>query len=67
MSFEVFPALVARLAGTVASVVVDGEVYGPYEVGQPSEVSFLGRVLTFPVETSTGGSTGAAEIEVYSG
>jgi hypothetical protein len=50
------------------SVVVDGEVYGPYEVGpEPSEVSFSGRVLTFSVETSTGGNTGAAEIEVYSG
>jgi hypothetical protein len=43
------------------SVVVDGEVYGPYEVGpEPSEVSFSGRVLTFSVETSTGGNTGAA-------
>lgn len=50
------------------SVSVDGQVYGPWEAGpDPIEVAFSGRVLTFSVESSTGGNTGAVEIEVFSG
>lgn len=49
------------------TVEADGDVLGPFPVGEtPTEVSFTGQVLTFQVETSTGGNTGAVEIEVYS-
>jgi F5/8 type C domain len=55
------------------SVVVDGgKRLGPFEAGDradanPARVSFTGRILRFEVDTSTGGNTGAAEIEVYAG
>lgn len=51
--------------------VVDGHRrYGPFAAGSPgnphvAHVSFVGRVLRFEVVTSTGGNTGAAEIEVF--
>lgn len=48
------------------TVEVEGETFGPFPSGEaPSEVSFTGQVLTFGVDTSTGGNTGAIEIEVY--
>ncbi len=48
------------------TVEVAGETFGPFPTGEvPSEVSFTGQVLTFRVDTSTGGNTGAIEIEVY--
>ena len=53
------------------SVVVDGGTrYGPFGAGNRrsariAPVSFTGRILRFEVDTSTGGNTGAAEIEVY--
>ena len=47
------------------TVTVDNEdTYGPYPVGR-SEVTFTGRILRFDVEESTGGNTGATEIEVF--
>lgn len=50
------------------TVEVDGDVYGPFPAGEdPSSVAFEGRILTFRVESSTGGNTGAVEVEVYSG
>jgi hypothetical protein len=49
------------------TVSVADQVYGPFEAGpEPSEVDISGRFLTFSVETSTGGNTGAVEIEVFS-
>lgn len=49
------------------TVDVDGETLGPFPTGEnPSEVAFTGQILTFQVDTSTGGNTGAVEIEVYS-
>ena len=39
--------------------------YGPFLAGEPVEVSLTARLLTFRVESSTGGNTGAVEIEVY--
>jgi F5/8 type C domain len=54
------------------AVVVDGRRrYGPFPAGnrvQPrtAAVSFTGRRLRFEVVSSTGGNTGAAEIEVFS-
>ncbi len=49
------------------TIKVDGgEPLGPFPVdGQPTEVAFTGRVLRFDVEQSTGGNTGAVEIEVF--
>lgn len=49
---------------TFTVTVDDEETYGPYPVGL-SEVSFTGRILRFDVEESTGGNTGATEIEVF--
>jgi hypothetical protein len=54
------------------AVVVDGRRrYGPFLAGSPVgphivPVSFTGRFLRFEVVRSTGGNTGAAEIEVFS-
>lgn len=54
------------------AVVVDGRRrYGPFAAGDRLDprtvaVSFTGRVLRFEVVQSTGGNTGAAEIEVFS-
>ncbi len=54
------------------AVVVDGRRrYGPFPAGNRPEpdivpVSFRGRFLRFDVVQSTGGNTGAAEIEVFS-
>jgi chitodextrinase len=53
------------------AVVVDGKKrYGPFPAGNRfnphiATVSFTGRVLRFDVVESTGGNTGAAEIEVF--
>lgn len=50
------------------TVEVDGAVYGPFPAGPtPSQVSFTGRTVTFKVDSSSGGNTGAVEIEVFSG
>jgi hypothetical protein len=47
------------------TVTVDNEeTYGPYPVGR-SEVTFTGRILRFDVQESTGGNTGATEIEIF--
>jgi hypothetical protein len=54
------------------AVVVDGgRRYGPFPAGnrvdpRVARVSFTGRRLRFEVVTSTGGNTGAAEIQVFS-
>lgn len=49
------------------TVTVDGgDTFGPFSSGSdPVEVRFQGRVLRFDVAESTGGNTGAVEIEVY--
>jgi hypothetical protein len=53
------------------AVIVDGRRrYGPFPAGNVvdariARVSFRGRRLRFDVVTSTGGNTGAAEIEVF--
>jgi F5/8 type C domain len=51
-------------------VVAGGKRYGPFRAGDRraariAAVSFTGRILSFEVDKSTGGNTGAAEIEVY--
>lgn len=48
--------------------VDDDRTYGPFAAGPGlsiAEVSFVGRWVRFDVETSTGGNTGAVEVEVY--
>ncbi len=50
------------------TVEVDGQFYGPFPAGPaPSQVSFTGRTVTFNVESSSGGNTGAVEVEIFSG
>ncbi len=49
------------------TVTVDEDTKGPFPAGpSPTRVSFRGQILTFEVAESTGGNTGAVEIEVYS-
>jgi hypothetical protein len=54
---------------TSFTITIDGETtYGPFEAGPGLSVAlveFQGRVIRFDVETSTGGNTGAIEVEVY--
>ncbi len=48
--------------------VDDGATIGPLPAGpdgEVSDVSFEGRILRFDATTTTGGNTGAVEIEVY--
>jgi hypothetical protein len=51
------------------TVTVDGgTTYGPYEAGPGlgvALVDFTGYEIRFDVDTSTGGNTGAVEVEVY--
>lgn len=50
------------------SVTVDGTEYGPFPGGTDltvTEAPAQGQVITFDAVTTTGGNTGAAEIEIY--
>lgn len=50
-------------------VTVDGTVHGPFPAGPGlvvSDADLTGQVLTIDAVNTTGGNTGAAEIEVYS-
>ncbi len=47
------------------SVTVDSVTYGPFDVGTAA-VEFTGQVIRFDVESSTGGNTGAHELQVFS-
>ena len=55
------------------TVTVDGsETLGPFTAGNPAQpqtsgVSVTGQVFTFDVESSTGGNTGAIEIQILAG
>lgn len=49
---------------TFTLTVDNTNMYGPFPVGRV-EVSFTGRLIRFDVESSTGGNTGATEIEVF--
>lgn len=55
------------------SVAVDqGEPLGPFPAGNPAEprtadLSLVGRVFRFDVESTTGGNTGAVEIRILGG
>ncbi|WNV75380.1 fibronectin type III domain-containing protein [Geodermatophilus sp. DSM 44513] len=52
-----------------STVTVDGDrTYGPFEAGTAvvvTEVDLTGQVLRIDAEQTTGGNTGAAEIQVY--
>ncbi len=53
---------------TYTVTVDDGEVLGPFPAGQafsPSQANVTGQRFRFDAETTTGGNTGAAEIEIY--
>jgi hypothetical protein len=47
------------------TVTVDGTTHGPFPASELVTVAFRAETLRFDVETSTGGNTGAAAIEVY--
>ena len=50
------------------TVEVDGTIYGPFPAGTTtSDVTFRGRMLTYRVDSSSGGNTGAIEVEAYTG
>ncbi|MGY2082579.1 discoidin domain-containing protein [Blastococcus sp. SYSU DS0539] len=53
---------------TFTVTVDDGQTYGPFEAGTTAIVNatdFTGRVLRIDAGTTSGGNTGAAEIELY--
>jgi hypothetical protein len=53
---------------TSFTVTIDGSVFGPFPTGStPSELDqpVPGRMLRFDAEQTTGGNTGATEIEIY--
>ena len=53
---------------TSFTVTVDGRTYGPFEAGPGLAIGVfdvVGTTVRVDVETSTGGNTGAVEIEVY--
>ncbi|MCF6744804.1 hypothetical protein E9529_11020 [Blastococcus sp. KM273128] len=53
---------------TFTVTVDDGQTYGPFGAGAPvvlDDGGFTGQVLRFDAGTTTGGNTGAAEIEVH--
>jgi hypothetical protein len=53
---------------TFSVTVDDSETYGPFQAGTTftvAEVTFTGQVLRIDAEQTSGGNTGAAEIEVY--
>jgi hypothetical protein len=61
----------SAITRTFAVVVNGGQRYGPFVAGDRLEphtatVAFTGRRLRFEVLQSTGGNTGAAEVEVFS-
>lgn len=47
------------------TVTIGDQEFGPFPAGQVQEVQAAGRVVRFDAETTTGGNTGAVEIEVY--
>jgi hypothetical protein len=58
----------APITTTYTVTVDDASVFGPFDAGLTPplvDVEFTGRKLRFDVDSSTGGNTGAVEIEVY--
>lgn len=48
------------------TVTADNATYGPFDAGVAA-VEFTARVVRFDVEVSTGGNTGAHEVQVFAG
>ena len=46
-------------------VIADGTSFGPFPASELVPLAIMAQVLRFDVETSTGGNTGATEIEVF--
>lgn len=60
----------SSIATTYTVTVDDGEVLGPFDAGldPPTiDVEFTGQVIRFDIVSSTGGNTGAVEIEILGG
>ena len=47
------------------TVTADGSTFGPFPADAVAPLTVSAQVLRFDVATSTGGNTGAAEIEVF--
>ena len=59
----------SSIANSFTVTAGDGEPLGPFPAGPGlaiADVRFVGRILRIDVNESTGGNTGAIEIEVYS-
>jgi hypothetical protein len=57
----------SSITTTYTVTVDDGTVFGPFDAGLDPPLVFTARILRFDVESSTGGNTGAVEIEVHRG
>jgi len=60
----------SAIIATYTVTVDDGEVLGPFEAGVDSvsvEAVTSGRRFRFDADTTSGGNTGATEIEIYTG
>lgn len=58
----------SSIVETFTVTVDDGQTYGPFDAGTTAvvnETDFTGRVLRIDAVQTSGGNTGAAEIEVY--
>lgn len=58
----------SSIVETFSVTVDDGTTYGPFPAGTTfvvNDVAFTGQVLRVDAEQTSGGNTGAAEIEVY--
>jgi hypothetical protein len=56
------------ITNTYTVTIDDGETFGPFEAGPGltvTEFAATGRVFRFDMEDTTGGNTGAVEIEIY--
>lgn len=54
----------SAITNTFSVIVDEGSPLGPFAAGE-AELAVTGRVVRFDVESSTGGNTGAAEVEIY--
>ncbi len=58
------------IANTFWVVVDDRDRLGPFQAGNPADVKFTpiefrGQIISFEIDTSTGGNTGAIEVRVF--
>lgn len=47
------------------TVTVDDQEFGPFAAGEIAEIDATGRTVRFDAHTTTGGNTGALEVEIF--